>query len=146
MRTTNRMAEAGSWVLENTHRTLLAVTGGRWPKKMGGMQTLELFTIGRKSGERRGTLLTAPICEPDKVVVIASKGGHQDHPQWYKNLAANPDVEITIDDETRKMRARTATGEERAELWARAVEVGRAYAGYQRNAEREIPVVVCEPR
>ena len=52
-------ASAGAWLLENGHRTLLAVTGGRFPKKLLGMQTLELHTIGRKSGQRRSTMLTA---------------------------------------------------------------------------------------
>ena len=80
-------------------------------------------------------------------MVIASKGGHQQHPAWYLNLVANPEVEVTLHDgPTYEMRARTATGEERAELWERAVAVNKGYAGYQRNAEREIPVVVCEPR
>lgn len=110
------------------------------------MQTVELHAVGRKTGERRSTLLTAPVCEEDKVVLVASKGGSQDHPIWYKNLVANPDVEITIGDRTRPMRARTATGDERAELWERVVEAYKGYAGYQRNTEREIPVVVCEPR
>ncbi len=132
-------------MLENGHRALLALTGGRWPKRIGGMQTLELHTIGRATGERRSTMLTTPLQEDGRVVLIASKGGHDVHPGWYKNLVANPDVEITIDDETRKMRARTATGAERADLWGRVVAVYKGYAGYQRNTEREIPVVVCEP-
>jgi deazaflavin-dependent oxidoreductase (nitroreductase family) len=147
VRTSNRMAEVGSWMLETWHRTSLKLTGGRYPRTLLGMQTLELFTIGRKTGERRGTMLTAPICEPDRIVLIASKGGHQVHPAWYLNLVANPDVEIALHDgPTLPMRAHTATGDERAELWARAVEVNKGYAGYQRNAEREIPVIVCEPR
>ena len=147
MRMSNRMSEVGSWMLENGHRTVRKLTGGRYPRKLAGMETLELFTIGRKSGERRGTMLTAPICEPDRIVVIASKGGHDIHPAWYLNLAANPDVEITLHDGTTlEMRARTATGAERAELWDRAVAINKGYAGYQKNTQREIPVVVCEPR
>ena len=146
MATPDRFLDAGSWMLENGHRTILKLTGGRWPKKVMGMEPIELHTIGRTSGQRRSTMLTAPVCEPGRIVVIASKGGHQVHPDWYKNLAKTPDVEITIDGETKPMRARTAAGEERAELWARAVKAYRGYEGYQRNAEREIPVVVCEPR
>jgi deazaflavin-dependent oxidoreductase (nitroreductase family) len=142
------MAEVGSVLLEGWHRTTLKLTGGRWPHTLIGMRTLELHTIGRKSGERRSTMLTAPICEPDRIVVIASKGGHDVHPAWYLNLVANPDVEITLHgEETTPWRARTATGVERAELWDRAVQANKGYAGYQRNTDaREIPVVVCEPR
>ena len=79
-------------------------------------------------------------------MLVASKGGHSIDPDWYKNLVANPDVEITIDGRTLPMRARTATGEERADLWATITKRYKGYAGYQRNTEREIPVVVCEPR
>ena len=139
------LASVGAWMLENGHRTLLAATGGRWPRRILGMQTLELHVVGRTSGQRRSTLLTAPICEEDRVVLVASKGGHSDDPQWYKNLVATPDVEITIDGETRAMRARTATGQERAELWDQITRRFRNYAGYQASTDREIPVVVCEP-
>ena len=141
----DRVVEAGAWALENGHRVLLKLTGGRWPKQVGGMKTLELYTIGRKSGERRGTLLTAPIFDENRVVVIASKGGHSDHPQWYKNLVANPDVEVAMDGHTRKMRARTATPAEKAEMWPGIVQRYKNYDGYQRSTERDIPVVICEP-
>ena len=139
------VASIGAWMLENGHRAILAVTGGRWPKKLAGMQTLELHVIGRKSGEKRSTLLTAPICEEDRVVIVASKGGHSDHPQWYKNLVVNPDVELTIDGQTRAMKARTASSEERDELWAQITSRFKNYAAYQASTDREIPVVVCEP-
>ncbi len=139
------MAGIGAWMLENGHRAILAVTGGRWPKKLAGMQTLELHVVGRKSGQKRSTLLTAPICEADRVVLVASKGGHSQDPQWYKNLVVNPDVEITIDGQTRVMRARTASSEERDRLWARITSEFGNYADYQASTDREIPIVVCEP-
>lgn len=66
----------GASMLENGHRAILAITGGRWPKRLLGMQTLELHVTGRTSGQVRSTLLTAPICEDDRVVLVASKGGH----------------------------------------------------------------------
>ena len=142
----NKMIDVGAWVLENGHRALLKVSGGRFPRTFLGMQPVELHAIGRKSGERRSTLLTAPICEEDRVILVASKGGHEHHPVWYLNVVANPDVEITIDDRTRKMRAHTATPEEKAELWPAIVAKYKGYAGYQKNTERDIPVVICEPR
>ena len=145
MRMPNRVLDVGAWMLENGHRAILKVSGGRFPKKVMGMEPVELHTIGRKTGERRSTLLTAPICEPDRIVVIASKGGHEHHPAWYLNLVANPDVEVTVEGETRAMVARTAEGEERAELWPIVVRAYKGYEGYQQNTEREIPVIVCEP-
>jgi deazaflavin-dependent oxidoreductase (nitroreductase family) len=76
---------------------------------------------------------------------VASKGGHSDDPIWYKNLVANPDVEITVGERTRKMRARTATPDEKATLWPELVKAYKGYDSYQRNTTRDIPVVICEP-
>src|SRR5687767_3639945 len=132
--------EAVAWALENGHRVLLAVTGGRFPNRVAGMQPVELHHTGRRSGTPRSTLLTAPIFERERVVLVASKGGHPDHPDWYKNLVANPDVELVANGERRAVRARTADPTERAELWPQVGAVYRGYAGYQRNTDREIPV------
>ena len=141
----DKAIEAGAWVLEHGHRALLTLSGGRFPKKVAGMQAVELITIGRKTGQRRATLLTSPIYGEDRVVLVASKGGHSDNPIWYKNLVANPEVEITVGDRTRKMRARTASPEEKATLWPELVKAYKGYDGYQRNTTRDIPVVICEP-
>ncbi|HLT15425.1 MAG TPA: nitroreductase family deazaflavin-dependent oxidoreductase [Acidimicrobiales bacterium] len=128
------------------HRAVLRASGGRLGHRVAGMAAVELHTTGRRSGQRRSVMLTAPVLEPDRVVLIASKGGDRRHPDWYHNLVADPDVELTHRGETRPMRARVATGEERAELWARAVSAYRSYDSYQRRTDREIPVVVLEPR
>jgi deazaflavin-dependent oxidoreductase (nitroreductase family) len=131
-------------MLENGHRSLLALTGGRFPKTVAGMKTLEIHVTGRKSGKRFSNMLTAPIHDDKKIVIIASKGGSQDHPDWYKNLSANPDIEVTIDGETKPMRARTATAAEKAELWPQVVKAYKGYAAYQKNTDRDIPVVILE--
>ena len=68
------------------------------------------------------------------------------NPDWYRNLVANPDVEITMDGTSMPMRARTATPAEKAELWPDVVKAYKGYDGYQRRTERDIPVVICEPR
>ena len=141
----NKAIDVGAWLLENGHRAMLKVSGGRFPRAVLGMKPVELHAIGRKTGERRSTLLTAPICEEDMVVLVASKGGHEHHPVWYLNVVANPDVELTIDDRTRKMRAHTASPEEKAELWPKIVSKYKGYADYQKNTERDIPVIICEP-
>jgi deazaflavin-dependent oxidoreductase (nitroreductase family) len=145
VRTPDKVIDVGAWMLENGHRALLALTGGRFPKSVLGMPAVELHTTGRKSGQRRSTMLTAPVLDDDRVVLVASKGGHQDHPDWYKNLVANPEVELTIDGRTRPMRAHTASAEEKAELWPRITAVYPGYGGYQKNTERDIPVVICTP-
>lgn len=146
MHNPDKVIEIGAWMLEHSHRALLAVSGGRFPKKVLGMQPVELHTTGRRSGQPRSTMLTSPICEPDRIVLVASKGGHRDHPDWYKNLVAHPDVELTVDGVTRPMRARTASAEEKRELWPTITAAYSGYEGYQRNTDRDIPVVICEPR
>jgi deazaflavin-dependent oxidoreductase (nitroreductase family) len=137
---------AGAWTLEHGHRFLLAITGGRYPRSILGMKPVELHVSGRKSGKRYSTMLTAPIVEGDRIVIVASKGGSQDHPDWYKNLVVNPEVEVTVDNETKPMTARTVTADEKAELWPRIVQAYKGYASYQKNTPRDIPVVICEPR
>jgi len=128
------------------HRAALRVSGGRFGKQVFGMQAVELHTTGRKSGQRRSVMLTAPLLEPGRVVLVASKGGDDRHPDWYHNLVDQPDVEVTIDGETTPMRARTADPAEKAALWPTIVAAYKGYAGYQRRTERDIPVVICEPR
>lgn len=142
----DRVVEIAVKVLEGGHRAVLALTGGRFPHTMLGMEAIELHTIGRTSGQRRSAMLTAPVFELDRVVLVASKGGHTRHPDWYLNLVAHPDVELTIRGETRPFTARTATAEEKAELWPRIVAAHRGCAGYQKATDRDIPVVICEPR
>jgi deazaflavin-dependent oxidoreductase (nitroreductase family) len=141
----DRMIGVGAWMLENGHRALLKLSGGRYPKTVAGMQPLELHTIGRKTGLRRSTLLTSALYAEDRVVLVASKGGYSDDPIWYKNLVANPQVEITVGGRTTLMTARTASPDEKAVLWPQLVQVYKGYDGYQRNTTRDIPVVICEP-
>jgi proline iminopeptidase len=78
-------------------------------------------------------------------IVVASKGGAPQHPGWYRNLLANPEVEVQVGTAKMKARARTATGAERAKLWQEALKFWPPYADYQTKTEREIPVVVLDP-
>ena len=106
--------------------------------------SLLLTATGRTSGEK----FIFPLFygkDGSNYIVVASKGGAPEHPGWYRNLLANPDVEVQVGTETRKARARTASGEERERLWKKAVEFWPPYADYQKKTEREIPVVVLEP-
>jgi deazaflavin-dependent oxidoreductase (nitroreductase family) len=127
------------------HRNAFNATKGRIGGRVAGMEAVQLTTIGRKTGEKRTSMLTAPIVEGDTVVLIASYGGGPKHPQWYLNLRANPEVEMTRRGETTKMIARTAEPNERAEMWPRVVAAYKGYASYQEKTDREIPVVIFEP-
>ena len=128
------------------HPLVLRLSGGRVGRSLVGMPVVLLETVGRKSGEVRHTPLTAPVVDGDTVVLVASYGGDSRHPAWYLNLRDQPDVAITMNGVRREMRARTATAEEKAELWPRIVTAYRGYAAYQRRTSREIPVVILTPR
>src|SRR6202034_724705 len=95
------------------------LSGGRALTSPFGMPAVELKVTGRKSGQPRTTMLTAPIMDDQRVVIVASKGGDDRDPEWYRNLLVNPDVELTVvkTGETRRLRARVASAEEKAELW-----------------------------
>jgi deazaflavin-dependent oxidoreductase (nitroreductase family) len=140
------VADAGFKVMNAVHKAVLRVSGGRLTSTLFGMPTVELTTIGRKSGQPRTTMLTSPVHDDGKVVLVASKGGDDRDPQWYLNLTANPDVEVKMNGQTRKMRARTASAGEKAELWPAIVASYKGYDGYQKKSARDIPVVICEPR
>lgn len=128
------------------HRAILAVSRGRAGWSVQGMQVLELVTVGRKSGEPRAVMLTSPIQQGPAYVVVASRGGDDQHPAWFLNLRDHPDVQVRLQGgPLTRMRARVASPEERAELWPRITADHRNYAGYQARTDREIPLVYLEP-
>jgi deazaflavin-dependent oxidoreductase (nitroreductase family) len=140
------LADAGFKTMNLSHRAILWVSGGRAVTSFSGMPVVQLGVVGRRSGLRRTTLLTAPIFDDQRVVLVASKGGDDRDPEWFRNLVANPGVDITElrTGETRQLRARVASPEEKAELWPKIVAAYKGYAGYQKRSGRDIPVVICE--
>ena len=132
------MSAANTWV----YRLSGGRIGGRF---LRGAPVLLLTTIGRKSGRPR----TAPLLyldDGDELVIVASKGGMSQHPVWFLNLEANPDVEVEVGSTRRRMRARRASDEEKAKLWPRLVAMYRDYDDYQARTDRNIPVVILAPR
>ena len=140
------IADIGFRYVPKLHRGLMKLTGGRFVGSFFGMPVVNLTTTGRKSGLKRTTVLTAPVVEDTRVVVVASKGGDDRNPEWFLNLQANPDVELAIKGrDPRPYRARVASADEKAELWSQIVSVYKGYAGYQKRTSRDIPVVILEP-
>src|SRR5919205_700054 len=127
------------------HRKIFNLSKGRIFATALGMPLIELVSTGRRSGKERPTMLSVPIVEGERLVLVASFGGDERHPAWYLNLQANPEVRVTMAGTTRAMTARTATQEERAELWPRITSSFKGYARYQKRTERQIPVVILEP-
>jgi deazaflavin-dependent oxidoreductase (nitroreductase family) len=122
------------------------VTGGRLGNKwMHGEPILLLTVTGRKTG-RKLTMPLVYLDDGEKKIVVASKGGMDQHPLWYLNLVAHPDVEVQIGADVRAMRAHTADETERAHYWPRLVALNRDFTDYQARTERTIPVVILTPR
>jgi deazaflavin-dependent oxidoreductase (nitroreductase family) len=127
------------------HLALYRLTGGRIGGQLGGMRVLLLTTRGRKSGQPR----TAPLVyfeDGERLVIIGSNGGAPGDPLWWRNLQAAPEADVQVGTETRRMRARLASADERARLWPRVKQENPAYAGYEKKTSRVIPVVLLEQR
>lgn len=121
-------------------RANAGVVGGGF----AGAPMVLLHTVGARSGAQRvNPLVTLP--QGDDLVVFASAGGAPAHPAWFHNLVANPEVTVEVGAETKRMRAHVAEGAERDRLYALQVQRMPAFADYERNTERTIPVVVLSP-
>jgi proline iminopeptidase len=144
-------ANMAPWQLDHANRYLSSggadghmytITPPGYPEMT--VPSLLLTTTGRKSGDK----LIFPLFYGligNSYLIVASKGGAPDHPSWYKNLLANPEVEIQVGTQKLKAKARTVEGEERATLWQEALKFWPPYADYAKKTEREIPVVVLDP-
>jgi deazaflavin-dependent oxidoreductase (nitroreductase family) len=133
--------------LNAMHRTVAGLTAGHLGWRAGSMPVVELTTTGRKSGKPRSVMLTSPVQEGETWVIVASRGGDDNHPAWLLNLRDHPDVEARLQGKPKqRMHARIATPEERARLWPQVTATYKGYAGYQRKTAREIPLVLLEPQ
>jgi deazaflavin-dependent oxidoreductase (nitroreductase family) len=140
------LADISLKTMSRVHRAIVHLSGGQVLGSALGMPVVELHTVGRKSGRPRSTMLTAPVIDGDRVVLVASKGGDDRDPDWYLNLVAHPEVELTVAGRRRPVRARRASAQEKAALWPKVVAAYRGYGSYQRRTGRDIPLVICEPR
>jgi deazaflavin-dependent oxidoreductase (nitroreductase family) len=118
-------------------------TGGRDGHIWEGVATLLLTTRGRRSGESRTTPLIYGRAG-ERYLVVASRGGAPTHPDWYQNLAADPEVQVQVMADRFKARARTATAAEKPALWKTMTSIWPPYDEYQARTTREIPVVILE--
>ena len=121
------------------------VTGGMIGHRVGPTRTLLLEHVGARSGKRYTSPLTYGR-DGENFVLVASRGGSARHPAWYTNLVAHPDADVQVGPRRLKVRARTASPEEKPRLWKLMLREWPGYADYQRSTDREIPVVVLEPR
>lgn len=132
--------------LMRAHAAAYRATGGLIGHRVPfGPPMLLLDHVGAKTGTKRTAALVY-FRDGEDLVIVGSKGGYPKHPAWFHNLRANPDVVVQVGRERRPVRARVANPHERERLWPMAVEAYSGYAGYQERTDREIPLVILEPR
>jgi F420H(2)-dependent quinone reductase len=129
-------ARAHIWVYRRTN--------GRLGARLLWFPAALVTTTGRKSGELR-TTPTLYLRDGDRVILPASFGGRAENPTWYRNLKANPVVEVQIRAEHLRLCARDATNQERHQYWPALIKMYPPYRGYRDATDRVIPLVVCEP-
>jgi deazaflavin-dependent oxidoreductase (nitroreductase family) len=134
-----------SRLVTGVHKALYRASGGRLGGRVAGMPVLLLATRGRNSGRTRTTPLTY-LADGDRLVLVASNGGDSRHPDWYRNLCAEPVVSVTVGTSARAMTARKASPAEKERLWPMVVARYSGYDRYQRRTTRDIPLVILEPR
>lgn len=127
------------------HRAVVRLSRGRLGARAFGMEIIELETVGRRTGRSHRIMLTVPVAEGDTLVLVASKGGDDRDPDWFKNLVANPRITVARRGGRHAMLARLATPEESARLWPLVVACYHPYDSYRRRASRAIPLVICTP-
>jgi F420H(2)-dependent quinone reductase len=130
-----------SRVVTAVHTQLYRRTGGKVGAKVGATTMGLLTTTGRKSGQPRTTPLNC-MADGDRWLLVASYGGDDRDPQWFKNLQANADATLQVGPDTFPVRATVASPEEKATLWPKVVAAYKGYEGYQRKTSRDIPVVI----
>lgn len=139
------VGDAGLRWVGKVNTPLYRLSGGRLGGKIAKAPVLLLTTTGRRSGQPR----TAPVvylAEGERMVVINTNAGNERIPAWSLNLMDNPEAEVEIGRERRRVRARIADGEERADLWRKHNVQYSGFDRYEQKLSREISVFVLEPR
>ncbi len=128
------------------HTAIYRASNGLIGHRVPGVPPMLLLDhVGARSGVKR----TSPLVygrDGENLVLVASKGGYAKNPAWFHNLRANPDTRVQVGSQIRNVTARVADGEERERLWALMVGVYGGYEGYRKRTEREIPLVILQPR
>jgi len=124
--------------------SLYRSTGGRLGGSFRGAPVMLLTTTGRKTGAPRTTPVLYIRDGPD-LVTVASNGGKDPDPSWWKNLKKTPEASVQVKGEKMKVEAKKATLEEKERLWPLLLKMYPTYAKYQEKTKRVIPVVILTP-
>jgi deazaflavin-dependent oxidoreductase (nitroreductase family) len=145
-RTLRLFGESGLWQLVGgIHTWLYRVTRGRLGHQAGGLASLLLTTIGRRSGAERTVALTY-VPDGSDYVVVASNGGTDRHPAWWLTLQARPAATVLVGPDVVPIVAHAADAPERQRLWPKLTAANPFYARYELLTARAIPVVILRPQ
>jgi len=128
------------------HRALIKVSSGKRGWDVAGMPVLKLTTTGRKSGGARTVMLTSPLQIEEGVVIVASKGGSEKHPDWFMNLQENPEVIVETQSGRKAMLAKIMDPDNREARWNEIIQDFKNYDEYQNRTDRVIPLVILIPK
>lgn len=134
----------GMRFIAGVHEFWYRMTNGLIGGNLFGTRVLLLTTTGRKSGKRHTTPLTY-LEDGDNLVIVASNGGADTDPNWWRNLKAHPDALVQVGGQHKELHAEAAVGTERDRLWAAVTTRLPIYRRYEGATNREIPVVVLRP-
>jgi deazaflavin-dependent oxidoreductase (nitroreductase family) len=126
------------WAAEHMRRYL--ETDGEDGHIWRGVPTLLLTTTGRSSGLARMLPLIYGK-DGDDHIIVASKGGHADHPSWYMNIEAKSEVVVQVAADKFTAQAELVSPEDRARIWQVMAEIWPPYNEYQEKTQRQIPLV-----
>jgi deazaflavin-dependent oxidoreductase (nitroreductase family) len=122
------------------HVRLYRLSNGKFGGTVVGLPVALVTTTGRKTGKPR-TVPVASFEDNGDVLVIASYGGNSQHPAWFNNMMAKPEVTVQVGGRVYPARAEVVSGPERERLWKMVVDRAPNFAEYQKKTTREIPVV-----
>ena len=128
------------------HRSLIKVSSGKRGWDMAGMPVLKLTTTGRKSGKSRTVMLTSPLQIEEGIVIVASKGGSEKHPDWFMNLQENPEAIVETQSGRKAMVAKILDPDNREARWNEIIQDFKNYDNYQNRTHRVIPLVILIPK
>jgi deazaflavin-dependent oxidoreductase (nitroreductase family) len=150
MKTSHIMIKLTEWMpwlpiaIVKLQRVVYDWSDGRLMNTIEGSPICVVTMTGARSGKQYlWPLMYVPFREG--VLLVASRGGHDENPAWYYNLKANPDIDVHIKGERMRLSAQLASPNEKAEVWPLCVEAYPSYADYQTWTKRDIPVFICLP-
>ena len=143
-------AERGDWAAE--HLAEYLSSGGTRGHILNlhdvGGRSFTTNCLIRYRGRSSGKTYVKPLIYGNfggDVVIVASKGGADSHPEWYHNIQASTTVDVQVATQAFEATWREPEDDERHEVWAYMTHLYPPYITYQQSTHRRIPLVMLTP-